>query len=51
MKTGGGSRETREWESFQYLKGAVRRKGDRLFSRVCCEGIRRNGSKLRGNLT
>ena len=32
---------------FQYLKGAIRKKGDRLFSRVCCDRTRGNGFKLK----
>ena len=28
---------------FQYLKGAYRKDGEKLFSRVCCDRIRSNG--------
>jgi len=33
---------------FQYLKGAYRKDGDRLFRRVCYNRTRSNGFKLRG---
>ena len=33
-------------EAFQYLKGAYKRDGDRLFSRACCNRTRDNGFKL-----
>ncbi|KAK4830516.1 hypothetical protein QYF61_011458 [Mycteria americana] len=32
---------------FQYLKGAYRKDGDRLFSKVCCDRTRSNAFKLR----
>jgi len=32
---------------FQYLKGAYRKDGDRLFSRACCDRTRGNGFKLK----
>jgi len=31
--------------AFQYLKGAYRKDGDRLFSRACCSRTRGNGFK------
>jgi len=34
-------------EAFQYLKGAYKRDGDRLFSRACCNRTRDNGFKLK----
>ncbi|KAK4823174.1 LOW QUALITY PROTEIN: hypothetical protein QYF61_027078 [Mycteria americana] len=33
--------------AFQYLKGAYRKDGDRLFSKACCDRTRSNGFKLR----
>ncbi|KAK4831131.1 hypothetical protein QYF61_015434 [Mycteria americana] len=33
--------------AFQYLKGAYRKDGDRLFSQACCDRTRSNGFKLR----
>jgi len=33
--------------AFQYLKGAYKKDGDRLFSRVCCGRTRGNGFKLK----
>jgi len=33
--------------SFQYLKGAHKKDGDRLFSRACCGRTRGNGFKLK----
>jgi len=33
--------------SFQYLKGAYKNDGDKVFSRACCDGTRGNGFKLR----
>ncbi|KFQ67381.1 hypothetical protein N335_06970, partial [Phaethon lepturus] len=33
--------------AFQYLKGAYRRDGNRLFSRACCDRTRGNGFKLK----
>ena len=32
---------------FQYLKGAYKKDGDKLFSRACCNKTRGNGFKLR----
>jgi len=32
--------------AFQYLKGAYRKDGDKLFSRTCCDRTRYNGFKL-----
>ncbi|KAK4822271.1 hypothetical protein QYF61_012346 [Mycteria americana] len=34
-------------ETFQYLKGAYKKDGDRLFSRDCCDRTRGNGFKLK----
>ncbi|KAK4818241.1 hypothetical protein QYF61_009112 [Mycteria americana] len=33
--------------AFQYLKGAYRKDGDKLFSRACCDRTRGNGFKLK----
>ncbi|KAK4826683.1 hypothetical protein QYF61_010692 [Mycteria americana] len=33
--------------AFQYLKGAYRKHGDRLFSKACCDRTRSNGFKLK----
>ncbi|KAK4822958.1 LOW QUALITY PROTEIN: hypothetical protein QYF61_024255 [Mycteria americana] len=33
--------------AFQYLKGAYRKDGDRLFGKACCDRARSNGFKLR----
>ena len=33
--------------AFQYLKGAYKKDGDRLFSRACCNRTRGNGFKLK----
>jgi len=33
--------------AFQYLKGAYRKDGHRLFSRACCKRTRGNGFKLK----
>ncbi|KAK4810744.1 hypothetical protein QYF61_007718 [Mycteria americana] len=33
--------------AFQYLKGAYKKDGDRLFSRACCDRTRGNGFKLK----
>ncbi|KAK4809039.1 hypothetical protein QYF61_027876 [Mycteria americana] len=33
--------------AFQYLKGAYKKDGDKLFSRVCCDRTRGNGFKLK----
>jgi len=33
---------------FQYLKGACKKDGERVFSRPCCDRTRGNGFKLRG---
>ncbi|KAK4811061.1 hypothetical protein QYF61_016347 [Mycteria americana] len=33
--------------AFQYLKGAYKKDGDRLFSRACCDRTRGNGYKLK----
>ena len=35
--------------AFQYLKGAYKKDGDKLFSRVCCDRTRGNGFKLKEN--
>jgi len=32
---------------FQYLKGAYKKHGENLFSKVCCDRTRSNGFKLR----
>jgi len=32
--------------AFQYLKGAYRKDGDRLFSKACCDRTRNNGFNL-----
>ncbi|PKU46086.1 hypothetical protein llap_3583 [Limosa lapponica baueri] len=41
------------WEdlivAFQYIKGAYKKDGDRLFSRACCSRTRSNGFKLKGS--
>ncbi|KFM00855.1 hypothetical protein AS27_00224, partial [Aptenodytes forsteri] len=34
--------------AFQYLKGAYKKDGGRLFSRACCDRTRGNGFKLKG---
>jgi len=34
-------------EAFQYLKGACKEDGDKLFSRVCCDRTRGNGFELK----
>ena len=34
--------------AFQYLKGAYRKDGERLFSRACCNKTRSNGFKIEG---
>jgi len=36
--------------AFQYLKGAYRNDGDRLFSRACCNRTMGNIFKLRGEI-
>ena len=33
--------------AFQYLKGAYKKDGDKLFSRACCDRTRGNGFKLK----
>jgi len=33
--------------AFQYLKGAYRKDGDNIFSRVCCDRTKSNGFRLR----
>jgi len=33
--------------AFQYLTGAYKKDGDKLFSRVCCDRTRGNGFKLK----
>ena len=33
--------------AFQYLKGAYKKDGDKLFSRACCNRTRANGFKLK----
>ena len=33
--------------AFQYLKGAHKKDGDRLFSRACCDSTRGDGFKLK----
>jgi len=33
--------------AFQYLKGAYKKGGDRLFSKACCDRTRGNGFKLK----
>jgi len=33
--------------AFQYLKGASRKDGEELLTRVCCDRTRGNGSKLK----
>jgi len=33
--------------AFQYLKGACKKDGDRLFTRACCDRTRGNGFKLK----
>jgi len=33
--------------TFQYLKGACKKDGDKLFSRACCNRTRGKGSKLK----
>ena len=33
--------------AFHFLKGGCKKEGDRLFSRVCCDGTRRNNFKLK----
>ena len=33
--------------AFQYLKGAYKKYGDKLFSRACCNRTRGNGFKLK----
>jgi len=32
--------------AFQYLKGAYKKDGDRLFSRACCDRTKGNGFRL-----
>jgi len=34
--------------AFQYLNGAYKKDGDKLFSRACCDRTRGNGFKLKG---
>ena len=34
-------------KTFQYLKGSYRKEGDRLFSRICSDKTRGNGSKVK----
>ena len=34
-------------EAFQYLKGAYKQAGDRLFARVCSDRTRGNGFKVK----
>ncbi|KFM02287.1 hypothetical protein AS27_03062, partial [Aptenodytes forsteri] len=34
--------------AYQYLKGAYKKDGDKLFSRACCDRTRGNGFKLKG---
>ncbi|KFW70031.1 hypothetical protein AS28_10986, partial [Pygoscelis adeliae] len=34
--------------AYQYLKGACKKDGDKLFSRACCDRTRGNGFKLKG---
>ena len=36
--------------AFQYLKGAYRKDGEGLFTRVCSDSTRGNGSKLKGQI-
>jgi len=36
--------------AFQYLKGAYKKDGDRIFSRACCNRTRGNGFKLKDRL-
>ena len=33
--------------AFQYVKGAYKKDGDKLFSRACCDSTRGNGFKLK----
>jgi len=33
--------------AFQYLKGACMKEGNKLFNRVCCDRIGRNGFRLK----
>ena len=33
--------------AFLYLNGGYKKKGDRLFNRVCCDGTGGNGFKLK----
>ncbi|MCQ4179837.1 hypothetical protein FK518_30320, partial [Klebsiella pneumoniae] len=35
--------------AFQYLKGAYRKDGEKLFSRACCDRMRGNGFKIEGS--
>jgi len=37
--------------AFQYLKGAYRKNGEKIFSRVCCNRTRSDGFKLREGST
>ncbi|MCQ4187533.1 hypothetical protein FK515_28530 [Klebsiella pneumoniae] len=34
--------------AFQYLKGAYKKDGEKLFSRACCDRTRSNGFKIEG---
>jgi len=34
-------------EAFQYLKGACKKDGEKLFSKACCDRTRGNGFKLK----
>jgi len=47
VRSGEGKAPRRPYCGHQYLKGACKKDGERLFSRICCDKTRENGFKVK----